>query len=244
MGEALERVTTSVFGVDLHPVAVALAQTTFLLAIGRSRLAERQGTLSVPVYLGDSMRWEAADESVFSAGGDVVVYTSDGAELFRERVALPVAVVADVQRFDRLVGELTAKASSRPAGAARQPISGVLKNLGVRVEHTAIETTYGVLCDLYDQGRNHIWGFYIRNQARPAWLTLPGNRVDVLVGNPPWLAYRHMPSAMKESFRRRAREAESGRGEHGEGPPSKICPLISWLDRSSCICASAGASVS
>ena len=87
MGEALERVTTSVFGVDLHPVAVALAQTTFLLAIGRSRLAERQGTLSVPVYLGDSMRWEAADESVFSAGGDVIVYTSDGAELFANELA-------------------------------------------------------------------------------------------------------------------------------------------------------------
>jgi hypothetical protein len=69
-----------------------------------------------------------------------------------------------------------------------------------------VETTYGVLCDLYDQGRDHIWGFYIRNQARPTWLARPENRVDVLVGNPPWLSYRYMPDTMQSVFQRRAKE--------------------------------------
>ena len=38
-------------------------------------------------------------------------------------------------------------------------------------------------------------------QARPWWLALPQNRVDVLVGNPPWLAFRYMTEPMQEAFR-------------------------------------------
>jgi type I restriction-modification system DNA methylase subunit len=48
---ALEGVTNSVFGMDLHPVAVALAQTTYLMAIGPERLAQRTHVVSIPVYL-------------------------------------------------------------------------------------------------------------------------------------------------------------------------------------------------
>ena len=51
------------------------------------------------------------------------------------------------------------------------------------------------------QGRNHIWGYYMRNLARPIWLAQPANHVDVLIGNPPWLAYRYMPRPMQASFK-------------------------------------------
>lgn len=207
VSEALEKATASVFGVDLHPVAVALAQTTYLLAIGPERLAQRTGTLSIPVYLGDSMRWEAAEESIFTAAGDVVLYTTDGAELFASELRFPASVVADVGRFDYLVSELTTRASTRQHGGRRPGIGGLLTNLAIpEAGRSTVEATYGVLCDLYDQGRNHIWGFYIRNQARPTWLSRPENRVDVLVGNPPWLAYRFMPPALQAVFERRARE--------------------------------------
>jgi SAM-dependent methyltransferase len=207
VSDALEKVTTSVFGVDLHPVAVALAQTTYLLAIGPERLAQRTRTLNIPVYLGDSMRWEAAEESIFAAGGDVVLYTTDGAQLFADELRFPASVVADVGRFDYLVNELATRASTRLQGGRRQGIRGLLNNLGIpEAARSTVEATYSVLCDLYDQGRNHIWGFYIRNQSRPTWLSRPENRVDVLVGNPPWLAYRFMPEALQRVFERRARE--------------------------------------
>jgi SAM-dependent methyltransferase len=41
----------------------------------------------------------------------------------------------------------------------------------------------------------------ISNLARPLWLSLPQNRVDALVGNPPWLAFRFMTEAMQKAFR-------------------------------------------
>jgi hypothetical protein len=68
-------------------------------------------------------------------------------------------------------------------------------------DQAVIAQTFEIMCRLHDEGRNHIWGYYARNLARPIWLSQPANRVDVLVGNPPWLAYRYMPRPMQTSFR-------------------------------------------
>ena len=207
--ETLTSVTNSIFGMDLHPVAVTLAQTTYLLAIGRDRLLQRTDPVSVPVYLGDSMRWEAAAESVFTSAGDVVLHTAGESQgqLFGSEIRFPASVVADVGRFDHLVNELATLAANREPGEPRAKVSGLLRRLEVAEDDRPIvEATYNVLCDLHDNGRNHVWGFYIRNQARPTWLAREENRVDVLVGNPPWLAYRFMPSSLQELYRQRARE--------------------------------------
>jgi len=204
--EAVERVTTAVYGMDLHPVAVVLAQTTYLLAIGPDRLAQRAQTLSIPVYLGDSMRWEAADEDMYNAAGDIVLETGEGAALFSE-IRFPASVIADARHFDQLVTELVDRATNRPSGGPRPSIDGLLKRFGTpEIDRTELKSTYEVLCDLHDAGRNHIWGYYIRNQSRPTWLSRPENRVDVLIGNPPWLAYRFMSPSLQKIYERRARE--------------------------------------
>ncbi len=200
--EALGELPGHVFGLDLHPVAVVLAQVTYLLAIGLDRLAARTGPLSVPVYLGDSMRWEASDTSMMARTGAVVIPTGDGQQLFDAELSFPSGVVANEAQFDRLVADLADKAAGRARGGKRTPASQILARYALSPEdRQVIESTYKVLCDLHDDGRNHIWGFYVRNQARPAWLAMAQNRVDVLVGNPPWLSYRYMPREMQERFR-------------------------------------------
>jgi SAM-dependent methyltransferase len=206
---SMRSATNLIFGVDLHPVAVALAQTTFLLAMGRERLQQRSDTLNIPVYLGDSMRWEAGAENIFTSSGDVVLHTAGESQgqLFGSEIRFPASVVADVGRFDHLVNELASLASNRQPGAPRAKVKGLLSRMGVAEDdRPVVEATYGVLCELHDNGRDHIWGFYIRNQARPTWLAREENRVDVLVGNPPWVAYRFMPEPLQAIYQRRARE--------------------------------------
>jgi hypothetical protein len=206
---ALDAVTNHVFGMDLHPVAVVLAQTTYLLAIGTERLRRRPQTLSVPIYLGDSMRWEAAaEEGTYSAAGDIVLSTNDGrGGLFEEELRFPASVVSDVGRFDSIVQELINRATQRERYSSVPSIDGFLKARGVApADRAMIKATFALLCRLHDEGRNHIWSFYIRNQARPAWLSDPTHRVDVLIGNPPWLSYRYMPEAQQRVFETRVRE--------------------------------------
>jgi hypothetical protein len=205
---AVGEVGDHVFGMDLHPVAVVLAQVTYLLAIGSRRTIEAGVPISIPVYLGDSMRWEVAEESILAQTGEIVVPTGLGQTLFNtEELRFPASVVEDPGRFDQLVDEMATRAASRKRGDKPLPIGGVLSNFGVNeLDRPILEATYRHLCDLHDQERDHIWGFFIRNQARPTWFASPSNRVDALVGNPPWLSYRYMPKELQDIFQLRAKE--------------------------------------
>jgi hypothetical protein len=199
--DAITGVIGHVAGIDLHPVAVALARVTYLLAIGTERLKGEHPPFSVPVYLGDSLRWEQ-DETLLGKGG-ITIYTTDGAELFDRELYFPERIVSDAGRFDQLIADLAARASNRKPGAAVPSIDAVFKRLAIHPDDQApIQAAFKALCDLHDEGRDHIWGYYIRNLARPLWFTQDQNRVDILVGNPPWLAYRFMSESMQELFRK------------------------------------------
>jgi SAM-dependent methyltransferase len=212
--DAVAQVTSRVFGLDLHPVAVKLTQITYLLAIGADRLEARTQTLTIPVYLGDSMAWDAPTPQsgstatgLFNQLGDVVIEACPGGTLLPHTLRFPADVVADVDRFDDLVVAMTARATNRPPGAPHKPVAGILQRFPVSAaDKAALSDTYEELCQLHDSQEDHIWAFFIRNQARPTWLTLPPNRVDVLVGNPPWLSYRYMPEKLQTVFEARARD--------------------------------------
>jgi len=198
--EALARVVANVHGIDLHPVAVTLARVTYLLAIGRDRLRDRDA-LSVPVYLGDSIRWEQ-DTSLLQQGG-ITIQTSAELVLHAQELHFPEGILQDPARFDRLVAALADKAA--PKRAVTDPkvpsIAGILVAHGVAAaDRAAVELVFEKLWRLHRAGRDHVWGYYVRNLARPLSFTRPGHQANVLVGNPPWLAYRHMPSLLQERY--------------------------------------------
>jgi hypothetical protein len=202
---ALERVVNQVQGMDLHPVAVTLARVTYLLALTPARLADR-GELSVPVFLGDSVRWEH-DDIRLSAGG-MTVRTSDELELIEDELHFPEAVVEEPARFDRLVAELAERAATRKRGTKPPSISGLLNRHKVISDddRDALSTAFQKLCRLHDVRRDHVWSYYIRNRARPLSFTRQAGRADVLVGNPPWLSYRSMPAQLQSAYRTLAKQ--------------------------------------
>lgn len=198
--QAILGVVSHVAGMDLHPVAVALARVTYLLAIGSKYLEGERPPFSVPVYLGDSLRWEQ-DETLFARGG-ITIFTTDQAELVDRELHFPERVIADADRFDQLVAELASRASSRERGSPRPSISSILRRRAVHPDdQEALVAVFNALCDLHDERRDHIWGYYVRNLARPASFTQTDSQVDVLVGNPPWLSYRFMPERMQQLYR-------------------------------------------
>lgn len=201
LADALVGLTDHVIGLDLHPVAVALARVTYLLAIGRKRLiSPDRGPINVPVYLGDSLQWEQKVD-LWSAD-HLVIPTDDGAELFTSELRFPEGLLADAARFDRLVQKL-ADLASKPREPGQVPsLTGLFRLLAIdAADQPTIAETFATMCRLHDEGRDHIWSFYVRNLARPVWLARGDNRVDVLVGNPPWLAYRNMPGQLQDTFK-------------------------------------------
>lgn len=210
-GDAIQSATSKVIGMDVHPVAVALARVSYLIAIGRDRLQDQtRGPISVPVYLGDSIQWEQHTDllagtnniTISTAGDDLV---SGGGALFGDDLQFPFSVLDDANRFDRLVSEMAdaavddSKASHKPS-TVMKPIMNRAKIVSDDDRELLI-VTFDTMRRLHQSGRNHIWGYYVRNLIRPLWLTRPSNNVDVLVGNPPWLRYSKMTSAMQERYK-------------------------------------------
>jgi hypothetical protein len=138
------------------------------------------------------MQWNLRQ---IGATRDVVVPVPDEAPLH-----VPAGFAEDQARFDRGVQTLSQGLQDRatPAQFERSlaRINGVAAD-----DATAMTGTFVRLRELDDSGRNGIWPFVLRNLMRPLQLSRPDQRADVLIGNPPWVAYRYLSAEMRPRLR-------------------------------------------
>lgn len=207
----LNHVQEHVYGLDIHPVSVSLARITYLLALG-SRLEKERDDIWVPVHLGDSIQWyQPADHDetqikIRTDGVDLTSASTGAATLFDigRVLAFPLSGIEDPLTFDRLVSDMTDRAKAYTDPHAGKPsIDPVLSSFGITnsADRETLTTTFDLLCTLNAEGRDSIWGYFVRNQVRPLWLSMKSRRVDLLVGNPPWVSYRFMTEDMQSQFK-------------------------------------------
>ncbi|WLS46759.1 N-6 DNA methylase [Micromonospora profundi] len=213
-GAQVAGVVEHVYGMDVHPVSVTLARVTYLLAIGNERLsAPDRGPISVPVYLGDSLQWEqrrdlfgGTEDISIATSGDDLVETGQGT-LIGDDLNFPRRVLQDAGDFDRLVDAMANRAVVESSKSSTDLIRPVLRQFGIHEDDIPMLTaTFATMRRLHQDKRNHIWGYYVRNLIRPLWLSQREHRVDVLIGNPPWLRYSSMTSGMQSRYKALARE--------------------------------------
>lgn len=200
-----------VAGVDIHPVAVIIARVTFLLALAPA-LGNRSGNFSIPVYLGDSMQL-----SVKQVMGetDLVIQVppppAGGGS--REKLSFPEPICAKPPVFDRAieamrVGSLNDRSREQIEAQITREAKEVLERKLEPEEELAIRdlgATYETYHKLRVEGRDTIWSYVARNLSRPLALASGGGWANVLVGNPPWVAYRHMSPDLQKRFKELAR---------------------------------------
>ena len=196
--EALRKLRTSVTGIDVHPAAVHLARSAWALAakplIDDVVASGADASLSVPVYLGDSLllRLRVGD-MIAESEIRIPVEDDNGTTLI-----FPRSLVDRADEFDRLMNAVAGAIEAGDDPAA------TLARYDLRPrERTVMERTTAAMRRLHDEGRNHIWAYYTRNLIRP--LTLTRNRVDVIVGNPPWLNYRNTANVLRSELERQSK---------------------------------------
>lgn len=194
----LQTCADQVRGLDVHPVAVTLARVTWLLALG-DLVLERAAGFSVPVFLGDAMQWNLRR---YLGGADVLVDVP-GAQPLQIPAGFAQEHAVFEQALDALNQGLRDDTTPEVMGHRLRRIAGADP-----ADADKLAATFGRLQALYRGGRNGIWTFVLRNLVRPVWLSRPEQRADVLVGNPPWIVYRHLSPAMKDRLR-------EGLGEYG-----------------------------
>ena len=193
--EVLEWLRFSVTGIDVHPVAVHLARAAWVLAaqpaIEAAIEAGFAANVTVPVYLGDALQLRSRTGDMF-AEHEVTVQVEDDPNI---ELVFPVSLVDRAETFDALMGDISdaIEESGDPYLALDD------HDISDPGERKTLEATIAALQMLHSEGRNHIWAYFTRNLVRP--VALARKKVDVIIGNPPWLNYNSTVSTLRQALK-------------------------------------------
>ena len=198
--EVLEWLRFSVAGIDVHPVAVHLARAAWVLAAQPAiQGAVEDGfaaNITVPVYLGDALQLRFRTGDMF-AEHNVTVQVEDEENT---ELVFPVSLVERAETFDALMSDV-AEAIEKGDDPSLALDDHRITESG---ERQIMRQTIAAMKRLHAEGRNHIWAYYTRNLVRP--VALSRRKVNVIVGNPPWLIYRNTASTLRTELERQSKD--------------------------------------
>ena len=198
--EQLEWLRFSIAGIDVHPVAVHLARAAWVLAAQPALQAAVASGLSanvtVPIYLGDALQLRFQTGDLF-AQHEVRIQVNDDKNT---ELVFPVSLVDRAETFDALMGDVAEaiEHGDDPSFALDD------QQITDPTERQTLESTIAALQQLHAEGRNHIWAYYTRNLVRP--VALSRNKVNVIVGNPPWLIYRNTANTLRTELESQSKD--------------------------------------
>ena len=196
----LRKLQENVVGIDIHPVAVQLAKATWVMAAADTIRAARAdggetGPVSAPIYLGDSLQLRydtgtlAASQSIELDTGEILPGHSAPAVF-----SIPKELARQQAVTDRIISEM---ATAIDQGHDAQRIAdGYDMSDDCRASMRAVAA---LMRELHANHRNHVWAYYIRNMIRPA--VIAEEKVDAIIGNPPWLTYGQSADIIREELR-------------------------------------------
>ena len=198
-GATLERLLDAVTGVDVHPVAVHLARAAWVLAarpaIQAASDAGYSEPIAVPVYLGDALQLRFHTGDLF-AEREVSIEVGDERNTV---LRFPRRLVEQANAFDALMSDI--------AGAIERGDDPTLSltdhGIGDAAERDTLHGTIAEMQRLHAEGSDHIWAYYSRNLVRP--VALSRQKVDVVIGNPPWLNYNKTASTLRTALEQRSK---------------------------------------
>ena len=195
----LNMLREAVTGIDVHPVAVHLARAAWTLAarpaINAASAAGYDASLSIPVYLGDALQLRFRTGNMF-AQHNITVQVEDEENT---ELVFPVSLVERAEAFDALMGDVSASIER-----GDDPFLAMDDNeIDDPAERQVIGSTITAMQRLHDKGRNHIWAYYSRNMVRP--VVLSRSRVDVVIGNPPWINYNQTADVLRDELKNLSR---------------------------------------
>jgi hypothetical protein len=202
--EILEHILDNIMGVDIHPLAVIISRTNYLLALDEL-VDYKTRPITIPVYLSDSMRLpEFASEVQYNI--DVYKVSAD-----KSFFAIPHRLADEPSLIDEVISKMyeyakvyekKEQSEDDTIKAFSQEVSS-MKNVDAK-ELKIFARDLKILLDLIDKGKNTIWSFILRNIYKP--VALSHRKFDYVVGNPPWLSMRYMKNPQYQEFLK----AESG----------------------------------
>lgn len=212
------RILDSVYGIDINPLSVLSARVAYYLALRPFGNVEN---VEIPIYLGDS---------AITPTREVV----DGIKCYKYSVLnnkksfdviLPVRFV-ELKEFGKIMSSLQAAVKTDNVQILYEVICNNLSE-EEKLSEKLLKALYGMSEDLVELHKNNWDGIWVRI-ATNFMLIARLSEFDIIVGNPPWVKWEHLPSKYAEKIKElcNIRHIFSTRGRFG-GTQLNICALIS-----------------
>jgi type I restriction-modification system DNA methylase subunit len=197
--ETLEHILENVVGIDIHPLAVIITKTNYLLALG-DLFKKRRKPVALPIYLADSVRLPQM-EGQMEMGAPLPGFKL---EIDGKRILIPEILIHDPQLYDEAI-EVSKEFARNFAGREGGDEKRFLNFLGrtssrIAADEALSKALYNLaeaMKELIEKRRDTIWAFILKNLYKP--LFLKGN-FDIILGNPPWLSYRYVEKGEYQKF--------------------------------------------
>lgn len=195
-GIQLMELCRNLAGIDVHPLAVIIAKTNLVLAVGDDLRAGEEG-FEIPIYMADTLSLPEKSLPIIEVPVNIEAIAKMKGE--QPPVNLPKAFaipteIGDFQRqFDAIIDRLLLIA--RPTISeddASRALEQSLRDLGIPSEQDHFWRSNLRLMRwlMKSPEADTVWRFVLKNACRPALLA--HRKFQYVVGNPPWLAYRYI----------------------------------------------------
>lgn len=193
--QALHELLERTIGFDINPVSVLMARVNMLLVLGDR--AQHLAEFLPRVYEADSIllpELELGQMQIGGGGTSRRISTAVGHFFLPNALATLPGLKALRENLERGVER------RRDLDTFKSRLAVDLKALGLEVDRMdeAIEgaaAIYRKVQDLASEDLNGVWGRIIEQATAPLFL----DTVDLVVGNPPWVSWKNLPSGWKEA---------------------------------------------
>jgi hypothetical protein len=196
--ECLSRIVNSVYGFEIHPLAVFIAKTNYLIAIN-DLVVKSKRQISIPVYLCDSLLSPQDNVDLFTVN-NIRFKIGDSTIEIPKSISNDAQVLIEFIDYCEQVAQLTVGSATKvDSPGQRDQIKSFLKKRKHECTEDVIDSAVHLIQTLRDKKQrkeDSIWAYILKNNLQPY---LFKNFFDVIVGNPPWLSFRYISD---ESYRK------------------------------------------
>lgn len=226
----LSEVTSRVVGIDLNPLAVLTARVNYFLNV--AELLGDDTEVEIPVYSGDSAY---VPEIANIQGVEFLIYSLD-TDLQPFDVAFPKSALRNLKKFSRTMIEIETDIQMLNSEAVYQRLLSLVpaSDKDIAVIQEKLKKLADTFVMFEEKKWNGIWARIVTNYLTTSSI----GKFDVVVGNPPWVDWKNLPSGYREKIKglEITKSMFSGDGQTG-GINLNVAALITnvvasnWLEQ-------------
>ncbi|EAC9603104.1 hypothetical protein KEB92_001472 [Listeria monocytogenes] len=193
--EKLDNILQSVVGIDINPVTVLTARVNYFLNI--SSLLDNEilaNGIEIPVYSGDSAY---VPTTVNVSGVKCFEYVIE-TQISSINIILPQSITANLKKFSKTMTSIEIDIKNLDDSEVKEKLIKLIpKDELIDEVIENIESLAKKLVEMEKNNWNGIWARIITNYITTASI----GKFDVIVGNPPWVDWKSLPSGYRDKIK-------------------------------------------